>query len=429
MANSLLDRYKLLKKDTPTYGDNSLLSIKEGKLVEPSYSSIISPPSDNTVAQLASTNSMTPVEPTPVKYFPDTTRELPINALQNQSITTPTSAPSTPTTAPYTPQTEFEKYWKTPVGTEKYNIPLDQFVRVAGLASKYLDPQNPVANDLIKMGNEAYNARARMEYESPNILLQRRLHEAQANIAERELGGQKAMGDYISSWPQRELSLKQKGIPKESIDKEFISGMIQILAPSSPEKAASLQEKMIEAEQNNKLRILAQNVKDAYNEVRLDIAKSGLDTRAEALNEQKKQNVIANKFRGREVSAREKDVNIRSTREDRIRSQIVEHSVNPAGQSIYRTTANKFYTVGENGELREATPEEHKNLTGKGYVKKEKENPFRRSATNITNATTTANKVGPSSYKEAFDKIKAANPSVTDEAIANYIKTTYPEIK
>ena len=187
MANSLLDRYKLLKKDTPTYGDNSLLSIKEGKLVEPSYSSIISPPSDNTVAQLASTNSMTPVEPTPVKYFPDTTRELPINALQNQSITTPTSAPSTPTTAPYTPQTEFEKYWKTPVGTEKYNIPLDQFVRVAGLASKYLDPQNPVANDLIKMGNEAYNARARMEYESPNVLLQRRLHEAQLQKLQEEV--------------------------------------------------------------------------------------------------------------------------------------------------------------------------------------------------------------------------------------------------
>ena len=387
MVNSLLDRYKLLKKDTPTYGDNSLLSIKEDKLVEPSYPSIISPPSDNTVAQLASTNSMTPVEPTPVKYFPDTTVGLPASASQSQSTVAPTST-STPATAPYTPQTEYEKYWRTPVGTDKYNMPLDQFVRVAGLASKYLDPQNPVANDLIRMGGEAYNTRARMEYESPNILLQRRLHEAQAKVAENELSGQKAMGEYVSSWPQRELSLKQKEMPQESVDKEFVSGMIKTIAPYSPEKATALQERAIEAETNGKLRTFAQSVKDAYNEVRLDIAKSGLATRAEALKEQKRQNEIASKFREREVSAREKDVNTRSSREDQIQGRIVEHSVNPAGQSIYRTADNKFYTPGENGELREATPDEHKGLTGKGTVKKEKENPFRRSAANATAAPT-----------------------------------------
>lgn len=424
MANSLLDLYTFpKKKEVSVYPKNEMYNLlyKENpSIATPEVEPVSS--SDSAVAQTAIRNTNTPA-----KTIPDFSGALPTPMTQPkpQNVIAQTSTQTTP----YAPQTEFEKYWKTPVGTEKYNIPLDQFVRVAGLASKYLDPQNPVANDLIRMGNEAYNARARMEYESPNVLLQRRLHEAQANIAERELGGQKAMGDYISSWPQRELSLKQKGIPKESIDKEFISGMIRILAPSSPEKAAALQEKMIEAEQNNKLRILAQNVKDAYNEIRLDIAKSGLDTRAAALNEQKRQNAIANSLREREVSAREKDVNTRSAREDRIRSQIVEHSINPAGQSIYRTTNNKFYTVGENGELREATPEEHKNLTGKGQAKKEKENPFRRSTTNITNAATTANKVGPSSYKEAFDKIKAANPSVTDEAIANYIKTTYPEIK
>ena len=214
MANSLLDQYKLLKEKVPTYGDNTLLSIKENKPVEPSYPSIVSPPVDNTVAQLASVNTATPTVSTPVKYFTDTvtTQSLPGSPMQSQPAVepTPTTIAPAPTT-PYVPQTEYEKYWKTPVGTEKYNVPLDQFTKIAGLAAKYLDPQNPIANDLIKMGGEAYNERARREYEGPNVLLQRQLHQAQLKKLDEE--APKAWDIYYKE--QTKLGKKPEDIVKE----------------------------------------------------------------------------------------------------------------------------------------------------------------------------------------------------------------------
>lgn len=185
MANFLDEQqYKILKKDVPTYNGNALLSILGNKQAEPTYPSIISPPVDNTVAQSAEANSSTPAQSTPVKYFPDT------QITQSLPQTTPIvpKTPSTPASTPYVPQTEYEKYWKTPVGTDKYNMPLDQFVKVAGLAAKALNPQNPIANDLIKMGGEAYNERARREYESPNVLLQRQIHQVQLDKLKAESG-------------------------------------------------------------------------------------------------------------------------------------------------------------------------------------------------------------------------------------------------
>jgi len=213
--------------------------------------------------------------------------------------------PDASTSFPSPPQTEYEKYWKTPVGTSKYNMPLDQFVNIAGLAAKYLDPQNPVANDLIKMGGEAYKERARREYEGPNVLLERRLRSAQAQAAESGLAGQKAMGDYVSSWPQRELTLKQKGMTQDAVDSEFVKGMIATIAPHSPEKAAALQEKMIEAKENRKLREYAQDMKDYFSELKIDQAiASGL--RAErTLEEQKRHNKVIEKFREDEITSKQ----------------------------------------------------------------------------------------------------------------------------
>jgi len=176
-------------------------------------------------------------------------------------------------------------------------------VRIAGLAAKYFDPQNPVANDLIRMGGEAYNERARREYEGPNVLLQRRLRSAQAQAAESGIAGQKAVGDYITNWPKKELSLKEKGITsREALDTEYIKGMIATIAPYSPEKAASLQEKMIEARENRKLREYAQDMKDYFSELKIDQAiASGL--RAErTLEEQKRHNKIIEKFREEEIT-------------------------------------------------------------------------------------------------------------------------------
>jgi hypothetical protein len=181
-------------------------------------------------------------------------------------------------------------------------MPLDQFVKVAGLAAKYLDPKNPIANDLIKMGGEAYNERARREYESPNVLLERRLHSAQAQAAESGIAGQKAVGEFVSAWPQRELTLKQKGMTQDVVDSEFVKGMISTIASHSPEKAAALQERMIEARENRKLREYAQDMKDYFGELRVDQAiANGL--RAErTLEEQKRHNKIIEKFRGAEIT-------------------------------------------------------------------------------------------------------------------------------
>jgi len=298
MANSLLDLYTFpKKKEVSVYPKNEMYNLlyKENpSIATPEVEPVSS--SDSVVAQTAIANANTPA-----KAVPDFSGALPTPLTQPKPQNIIAQAPAT-TTPPYTPQTEYEKYWKTPVGTSKYNMPLDQFVRIAGLAAKYFDPQNPVANDLIRMGGEAYKERARREYEGPNVLLERRLRSAQAQTAESGLAGQKAMGDYVSSWPQRELTLKQKGMTQDAVDSEFVKGMIATIAPHSPEKAAALQEKMIEAKENRKLREYAQDMKDYFNELKIDQAiASGL--RAErTLEEQKRHNKIIEKFREEEIT-------------------------------------------------------------------------------------------------------------------------------
>ena len=299
MANSLLDLYTFpKKKEVSVYPKNEMYNLlyKENpSIATPEVEPVSS--SDSVVAQTAIANANTPT-----KTVPDFSGALPTPLTQPKPQNIIAQAPAT-TTPPYTPQTEYEKYWKTPVGTSKYNMPLDQFVNIAGLAAKYLDPQNPVANDLIRMGGEAYKERARREYEGPNVLLQRRLHSAQAQAAESGIASQKAVGDYITNWPKKELSLKEKGITsREALDTEYIKGMIATIAPYSPEKAASLQEKMIEARENRKLREYAQDMKDYFNELKIDQAiANGL--RAErTLEEQKRHNKIIEKFREEEIT-------------------------------------------------------------------------------------------------------------------------------
>lgn len=301
MANSLLDLYTFpKKKEVSVYPKNEMYNLlyKENpSIATPEVEPVSS--SDSVVAQTAIANANVPA-----KAVPDFSGALPTPLTQPKPQNIIAQAPAT-TTPPYTPQTEYEKYWKTPVGTSKYNMPLDQFVKVAGLAAKYFDPQNPIANDLIRMGGEAYKERARREYEGPNVLLERRLRSAQAQAAESGLAGQKAMGDYVSSWPQRELTLKQKGMTQDAVDSEFVKGMIATIAPHSPEKAAALQEKMIEAKENRKLREYAQDMKDYFSELKIDQAiASGL--RAErTLEEQKRHNKVIEKFREDEITSKQ----------------------------------------------------------------------------------------------------------------------------
>ncbi len=300
MANSLLDLYTFpKKKEVSVYPKNEMYNLlyKENpSIATPEVEPVSS--SDSVVAQTAIRNANTPA-----KTIPDFSGALPTPMTQPkpQNVMAQTSTQ----TAPYTPQTEFEKYWKTPVGTSKYNMPLDQFVNIAGLAAKYLDPQNPVANDLIRMGGEAYKERARREYEGPNVLLERRLRSAQAQTAESSLAGQKAMGDYVNNWSQKELALKEKGMTQEAIDSEFVKGMISTIAPYSPREAAALQERMIEARENRRLREYTQNMKDYFTELRIDQAIANGERAERTLKEQIRHNQVMEQMRGQEITGKE----------------------------------------------------------------------------------------------------------------------------
>jgi hypothetical protein len=211
MANSLLDLYGLPKRrEGVTFPErNAALSfIKDGTPPTPQVEPVSS--SDDVVAQTVAANANALA---PVKTVPDITGTLqtPLSQPPAKNTIAPTAAVAPTATTPYVPQTEYEKYWKTPVGTDKYNMPLDQFVKVAGLAAKALNPQNPIANDLIKMGGEAYNERARREYESPNVLLQRQIHQAQLDKLKEE--APKAWDIYYKE--QTKLGKKPEDIVKE----------------------------------------------------------------------------------------------------------------------------------------------------------------------------------------------------------------------
>ena len=207
MANSLLDLYTFpKKKEVSVYPKNEMYNLlyKENpSIATPEVEPVSS--SDSVVAQTAIANANTPA-----KAVPDFSGALPTPLTQPKLQNIIAQAPAT-TTPPYTPQTEYEKYWKTPVGTSKYNMPLDQFVKVAGLAAKYFDPQNPIANDLIRMGGEAYKERARREYEGPNVLLQRQL--AQEHLRKLQEEAPKAWDIFYKE--QTKLGKKPEDIVKE----------------------------------------------------------------------------------------------------------------------------------------------------------------------------------------------------------------------
>jgi hypothetical protein len=360
MANALLDQYKLLKEKVPTYGDNTLLSIKENKPVEPSYPSIVSPPADNTVAQLTSVNAAAPAETTPTKYFPDTvtTQALPGSPVQSQPVVASATTAATPvTTPPYTPQTEYEKYWKTPVGTSKYNMPLDQFVKVAGLAAKALNPQNPIANDLIKMGGEAYNERARREYESPNVLLQRQIHQAQLDKLKEE--APKAWDIYYKE--QTKLGKKPEDIVKEwnKITRESQAVNYHYAEDEKGNVSVFVNGQLVSGSGKGKdiTGQVAYHTVDDAGIVHM-FSKSGKEIGQAPGGKTKEVPGTAAK-----VAAELKS------------DEIVETFKNPSGMIIYRTRGSKnrppeHLTLDTNGQLRKVTAAELRGATGKGTPEK-----------------------------------------------------------
>jgi len=111
---------------------------------------------------------------------------------------TPTATSTQPASIPETPpnnllslpKDSFSQYWKQPVG--KTQVPLDQFVRLAGMAAHALDPEGfggRLGKDLSTMGAEAYGERAKREYESPNQLLRQQLLTAQIEKIKAEQPG------------------------------------------------------------------------------------------------------------------------------------------------------------------------------------------------------------------------------------------------
>jgi hypothetical protein len=356
MANALLDQYKLLKENVPTYGDNTLLSLKDNKLVEPSYPSIVSPPVDNTIAQLAEVKSATPAESVAPKYFPDTTQALPMTA----SVASTPAAPVTAATPPYTPQTEYEKYWKTPVGTEKYNMPLDQFVKVAGLAAKYLDPKNPIANDLIKMGGDAYAERAKREYESPNVLLQRQVHQVQLDKLKSESG----LLPPWETYKKGRLDAGETNLVKIVEDYNKMSRESQTVNYHYKEDEKGNVSVYI----NGELKSGTGKGKDISNQVAYHtVDDAGI---VHAYNNAGKEIGQAPGGKTKEVpgTAAKVAAELKS-------DEIAETFKNPSGMIIYRTRGSKnkppeHLTLGTNGKMRKVTEAELRGATGKGTPEK-----------------------------------------------------------
>ena len=98
----------------------------------------------------------------------------------------PTVSPEVTNTQPVNALT---KYWGQPVVG---NLPLDQFVTLAGTTAHALDPTGfggRLGKDIASMGSAAYGERMKREYETPNKLLQRQLLTAQINKIRAEQPG------------------------------------------------------------------------------------------------------------------------------------------------------------------------------------------------------------------------------------------------
>jgi len=172
-------------------------------------------------------------------------------------------------------------------------MPLDQFVQLTGAAAHAFAPEEPsgiLGKSLSDIAGGAYKERMRREYEGPNELLKRTAADLQLQSAKRELEGQQKVGNFISAWPEREVTLKEQGKNPEDIDKAFINEMITTIAPYDAKTAMNLKERAIEAAANNKLKEYAQGIKDTYNQWRLDIANARTELEGKKFEEQKRHN-------------------------------------------------------------------------------------------------------------------------------------------
>lgn len=193
-----------------------------------------------------------------------------------------TKSASAPSNIITNPPDQFTQYWKQPVGTSKFNMPLDQFVRLAGMTAHAFAPDTGMGRlgaDLSSMGAEAVKERARREYEAPNVLLQRRLAETQVKTAEsKELGRQK-LQEHIENlekpvviggvtYPNQSAAWKAEG---KNPDLEFLKSNMSVLAKYDPDRYTALQERLYQITSSEEFKKVVQDFRKEMATTQLDI--------------------------------------------------------------------------------------------------------------------------------------------------------------
>lgn len=117
------------------------------------------------------------------------------------------------------PPDKSSQYWGQKVVG---NMPLDQFVRLAGMAGHAFAPNEPMGRlgaGLYQMGTEAAAERKKREYEGPNELLRRQLVRAQLRRANAETD--KLENAVPTEWESFYNSALKAGIPETEIAGAF----------------------------------------------------------------------------------------------------------------------------------------------------------------------------------------------------------------
>ncbi|MFA5037732.1 MAG: hypothetical protein WC479_11215 [Candidatus Izemoplasmatales bacterium] len=129
--------------------------------------------------------------------------------------------------------TSFEQYWGQPIGGKKFKMPLDQFVRLAGMAAHAFNPTEAsgiLGKDLSEMGREMYGERVKRERDTVNELLRQRLIRTQIkNLEETEpikneltrLQISKLKEEQPKEWDVYLKEQRALGVPDVKIVKDF----------------------------------------------------------------------------------------------------------------------------------------------------------------------------------------------------------------
>jgi hypothetical protein len=242
------------------------------------------------------TNTLQPVQQQPV----------PQTALQ-QPAALPTLAD------PSLPKDSVSEYWGQPVVGK---LPLDQFVRMAGMASNALAPDTPMGRlgaGAAQMAQEGYATRIKREYDAPNELLRRRLATAQVTGAEGAVKANEEMREFVSRMDQpvtigdttyANQSDAWKAAGKNP-DREYLNKAADIISKYDPVKGAALRSQMYAADTSAELKQMVmdmkisqfntvqdlrertQNALNAAKERMIDISERSLTARERALEASK----------------------------------------------------------------------------------------------------------------------------------------------